>query len=224
MKGDLLWVYEGLTNYLGEILTPRSGLWSRRGLSRIARRDRRRTGQQIRPHLASAGRHRRRRAGALRSRRRLPEPAPQRGLLPRGHADLAGSRRHHPPAEQGREVARRFLPRCSTAAPAARRRSSRTPSTTSWPRSTPCSPTIGPASSISACIPPRPHAPLGGIERSGWKLIYDGVRSDFWKAREETRKVIDLTYSIGMLVAVRTARSPTFATAARRRRPASRHP
>src|SRR6478672_7820424 len=28
MKGDLLWVYEGLTNYLGEILAPRSGLWS----------------------------------------------------------------------------------------------------------------------------------------------------------------------------------------------------
>ena len=28
MKGDLLWVYEGLTNYLGEILAPRSGLWT----------------------------------------------------------------------------------------------------------------------------------------------------------------------------------------------------
>jgi len=28
MKGDLLWVYEGLTNYLGEILAPRSGLES----------------------------------------------------------------------------------------------------------------------------------------------------------------------------------------------------
>src|SRR5664279_2575326 len=28
MQGDLLWVYEGLTEYLGEILTPRSGLWS----------------------------------------------------------------------------------------------------------------------------------------------------------------------------------------------------
>src|SRR5579883_65543 len=26
MKGDLLWVYEGLTQYLGEVLTPRSGL------------------------------------------------------------------------------------------------------------------------------------------------------------------------------------------------------
>ena len=45
------------------------------------------------------------------------------------------------------------------------------------------------------------RAPLGGIERSGWKLIYDGVRSDFWKAREETRKITDLTYSIGMLIA-----------------------
>ena len=28
MKGDLLWVYEGLTNYLGDILAPRSGLLS----------------------------------------------------------------------------------------------------------------------------------------------------------------------------------------------------
>src|SRR5581483_4268340 len=26
MKGDLLWVYEGLTEYLGQILTPRSAL------------------------------------------------------------------------------------------------------------------------------------------------------------------------------------------------------
>ena len=27
MKGDLLWVYEGLTEYLGQVLAPRSGLW-----------------------------------------------------------------------------------------------------------------------------------------------------------------------------------------------------
>jgi predicted metalloprotease with PDZ domain len=40
MKGDLLWVYEGLTEYLGDILTPRCGLWSgeeyRDNLARIA--------------------------------------------------------------------------------------------------------------------------------------------------------------------------------------------
>jgi predicted metalloprotease with PDZ domain len=29
MKGDLLWVYEGLTQYWGDILAARSGLWSR---------------------------------------------------------------------------------------------------------------------------------------------------------------------------------------------------
>jgi predicted metalloprotease with PDZ domain len=28
MQGDLLWVYEGLTTYLGNVLTARSGLWS----------------------------------------------------------------------------------------------------------------------------------------------------------------------------------------------------
>ena len=28
MQGDLLWVYEGLTNYYGEVLTARSGMWT----------------------------------------------------------------------------------------------------------------------------------------------------------------------------------------------------
>ena len=44
------------------------------------------------------------------------------------------------------------------------------------------------------------HAPLGGIEHSGWKLVYDGIRSDFWKAYEERRKVTDLSYSLGLQV------------------------
>jgi predicted metalloprotease with PDZ domain len=45
-----------------------------------------------------------------------------------------------------------------------------------------------------------PHAPLGGVENGGWKLIYNDVRSDFWKATEEERKLIDLAYSIGLKV------------------------
>ena len=28
MKGDLLWVYEGLTQYLGDVLAARSGIWT----------------------------------------------------------------------------------------------------------------------------------------------------------------------------------------------------
>jgi predicted metalloprotease with PDZ domain len=40
MKDDLLWVYEGLTEYLGDVLTARSGLWTkvqmRENLARLA--------------------------------------------------------------------------------------------------------------------------------------------------------------------------------------------
>jgi predicted metalloprotease with PDZ domain len=41
------------------------------------------------------------------------------------------------------------------------------------------------------------HAPLGGIENSGWKLVYTDQESDFLKARERDRKSIVEWYSIG---------------------------
>jgi predicted metalloprotease with PDZ domain len=44
------------------------------------------------------------------------------------------------------------------------------------------------------------HAPLGGIQRSGWKLVYDGIRSDFFKASEEKFKWVDMSYSLGIQV------------------------
>ncbi len=53
MKGDLLWVYEGLTQYLGEILTPRSGLYTphefRDHLAMIAAALDHKAGRQWRP-------------------------------------------------------------------------------------------------------------------------------------------------------------------------------
>jgi predicted metalloprotease with PDZ domain len=45
-----------------------------------------------------------------------------------------------------------------------------------------------------------PHAPLGGIEQGGWKLAYTAERSGFWKANEEYRKRVDLSYSLGLKV------------------------
>ena len=36
MKGELLWVYEGLTEYYGDVLTARSGIWTRGTVSRCA--------------------------------------------------------------------------------------------------------------------------------------------------------------------------------------------
>jgi predicted metalloprotease with PDZ domain len=46
----------------------------------------------------------------------------------------------------------------------------------------------------------EPHAPLGGITGGGWKLVYNGTRSDLWKAFEQYDKVVDLRYSIGLRV------------------------
>jgi predicted metalloprotease with PDZ domain len=44
------------------------------------------------------------------------------------------------------------------------------------------------------------HAPLGGIQKSGWKLAYSAEPGEYWKKREAARKVIDLSYSLGFRV------------------------
>ena len=45
-----------------------------------------------------------------------------------------------------------------------------------------------------------PHAPLGGINGGGWKLVYNGTRSDLLKASEQWKNHIDLSFSIGLIV------------------------
>src|SRR5262249_16390780 len=44
---------------------------------------------------------------------------------------------------------------------------------------------------------PNPHAPLGGIEGSGWTLVSNDTMSDMPKARESARKSTDMNYSLG---------------------------
>ena len=44
------------------------------------------------------------------------------------------------------------------------------------------------------------QAPSGGIEDSGWKLVYDRNRSDMVRAREEDDRQLDASYSIGLLL------------------------
>ena len=100
MKGDLLWVYEGLTEYLGEMLTPRSG-------SRHA--------QEFLDSLARKPQRSIRRPGARGVRWKIPrwprsffmmratiisDLRRWHRFLRRRHADLAGRGRHPPDAEQ----------------------------------------------------------------------------------------------------------------------------
>lgn len=45
-----------------------------------------------------------------------------------------------------------------------------------------------------------PGAPLDGITRGGYKLVYTETPSDYFKSSETRRKVTDLTYSLGMVI------------------------
>jgi len=45
-----------------------------------------------------------------------------------------------------------------------------------------------------------PGAPLMGIERSGWKLVYDENPSELTKVRKRELKEVDAQYSIGLLL------------------------
>ena len=45
-----------------------------------------------------------------------------------------------------------------------------------------------------------PGAPLTGIERSGWKLVYDENPSELTKVRKREHKEVDAQYSIGLML------------------------
>jgi predicted metalloprotease with PDZ domain len=45
-----------------------------------------------------------------------------------------------------------------------------------------------------------PHAPLGGVEASGWRLIYTDKPDDIQRNREGIREYVDVSYSIGLMV------------------------
>jgi predicted metalloprotease with PDZ domain len=45
-----------------------------------------------------------------------------------------------------------------------------------------------------------PGAPLGGIEHSGWKLVYDETPSELIKVRKRELKEVNAQYSIGLLL------------------------
>ena len=45
-----------------------------------------------------------------------------------------------------------------------------------------------------------PAAPLAGITRGGYTLVYTDKPGNYWKSRERARKIADFTYSLGMTV------------------------
>lgn len=45
-----------------------------------------------------------------------------------------------------------------------------------------------------------PHAPLGGVEASGWRLVYTDKPDDVLRDKEAIREYVDVSFSIGLIV------------------------
>jgi predicted metalloprotease with PDZ domain len=199
MKGDLLWVYEGLTEYLGEILTQRSGL---------------RTAGDFHESLAATAADLDNKFG--RTWRPLEDTAITAQLLYSAGEDYDNIRRNVDYYPEGILI---WLDADTTI----RQLSHGAKSLDDFCRAFYGGPGGAPAlkpytfedlvAALNAIQPydwalffnsrvnsTDAHAPLGGIEHGGWKLTYDAVRSDFWRALEAEHKWTDLSYSIGFKV------------------------
>ena len=199
MQGDLLWVYEGLTEYLGEILAPRSGL---------------RSAEDFRESLAAT-------AAALdttsgRTWRPLEDTAVAAQILYGAGNDYADYRRGVDYYPEGTLI---WLDADTLIRQLTRGARSLDDFCHAFHGGPGGAPGLKPydfadvVAALNAVAPydwagffdqrlhsTGAHAPLDGIRHAGWKLVYDRVRSDFWKAEEDDRKLADLSYSLGLKV------------------------
>ncbi len=199
MVGDLLWVYEGLTDYLGRLLAARSGLWTdeqyREALAASAAALDHRTGRQWRP-LEDTGisvQTLRLLGSQWESWRRGLDYYPEGELIwlevdsiirqqTHGQRSLDDFCRRFHGGESGppQVVSYTFddvVSGLNEAAPydwasLLRERAKKTST----------------------------HAPLGGIERDGWRLVYSDRPNQFLQALEKISKHTDFSYSLGFSV------------------------
>jgi predicted metalloprotease with PDZ domain len=199
MIGDLLWVYEGLTDYLGAVLAERSGL---------------RTPEQYREALAATAAHLDHRTGrtwrpledTARSVQTLRLMGPQwsswrRGLdyYPEGELiwlEVDATIRQQTHGQRSLDdFCRRFHGGKSgppqvvpyTFDDVVRTLNEVAPY--DWA-------TLLRQRVESTSV----HAPLGGIDRGGWKLVYNDQPNLFLKAAEKQGKFSDFSYSLGFSV------------------------
>jgi predicted metalloprotease with PDZ domain len=199
MRTELLWVYEGLTHYLGYLLTARCGLWTnetyREGIALAAARLDTQPGRAWRPLADTAV------AAQL-----LYNAAPEWAALRRGvdfyeegwliwlEADVTIRK-----LTQGKRSLDDFCRRFHGGQ--------------SGPPAVSAYTFDDVVKALNEVAPhdwrgffdtrvnkPAQRAPLGGIEGSGWKLVYTDGMPALLKAQEGADKFTDLSYSIGLAV------------------------
>jgi predicted metalloprotease with PDZ domain len=197
MQTDLLWVYEGLTSYLGEILTARSGLW---------------TPQQFMDSIASIAAELDHRPG--RTWRNLQDTAD-------GAQFLYSSSRHWESWRRGTDFYDEDVLNWLWVDVIIRQQTQGRRSIDDFCKAFHGAPSGPPmvktytfddiVNTLNQIAPydwrtfwlerlntHAPHAPLGGIEGSGWKVVYDDKPSEFLKDHEEERKETNAEYSLGL--------------------------
>ena len=199
MKGELLWVYEGLTEYLGRVLAARSGLWSaedfREAMAAVAAEFENQSGRQWRPLVDTAV--------AV----QLTYPAPRGWMNYRRRADYY---------DEGSLV---WL----EADVLIRTRSNGKLSLDDFCRRFYGGQDTGPVvkpytfddvvNTLNEVIPydwrsfldarinaVNSHAPIGGITNGGWKLVFTDKPNTQIRLADHSRKSIDLSYSLGALL------------------------
>jgi predicted metalloprotease with PDZ domain len=199
MKGEMLWVYEGLTNYLGEVLAARSDLWSaeeyRELLANTAAEMDNTYGRTWRP-LEDTGTFAQMLYGAgkdYENYRRSVDFYPEGTLI---WLEVDAMIRQMSKGAKSLDDFCKAFHGGSDSGPAIKGYTFDDVVATlnavqpyDWAKHL-----RERVQGISA------HAPMGGVERSGWKLGYDNVRSAYWNSVESDRKAMNLTYSIGLTV------------------------
>jgi predicted metalloprotease with PDZ domain len=199
MIGDLLWVYEGLTEYLGDVLTARSGLW---------------TPEEYRESLADTAASLDYRAG--RTWRPLQDTARSVQILRMVGPEWGSWRRgldYYPEGEliwlevdtrirqltQGKQSLDDFCHKFHGGQDGP-------------PRVVPYS-FEDVVHTLNEVAPfdwagllrerlntTQPRAPLGGIENGGWKLVYDAHPNKFASLSEKANKTTDFRFSLGFWI------------------------
>lgn len=197
MKGELLWVYEGLTEYLGSILAARTGL---------------RTPEDQHEHLASIAAYLDSYPG--RTWRPLLDTGVAAQLLYNASGNWFSWRRGVDFYDEGELIWLEADTIIREQTKGARslddfcRRFHGAPSTAPMVKPYTFDDVVNTMNDVAPydwrtffttrLNSTDPRGPLGGLRNSGWKLVYTDAENEAQKAAGEVNKNVDLSYSIGI--------------------------
>jgi predicted metalloprotease with PDZ domain len=197
MQGELLWVYEGLTEYYGNVLSARSGIW---------------TPEEYRDELANVAANLGHRPG--RTWRPLIDTTVAAQLLYNAPGEWEAERRSVDFYDEGELI---WLDADTLIRQLTNGRRSLDDFCKRFHGGQTGAPEVRPytfddvVSTLNEVAPYDwrtflnerlwsldARAPLGGIERGGWRVTYDDTRSQHVEDLEDGRERVEMAYSLGM--------------------------